>query len=512
MKSWPVISLLFVLVLTACGQEEVETAAGAPAAPSETAATDRWSEIQKQRRGDLEQYLQQEEIADRWFDDFPFRLNDGVPYLIVKLLPHLAPELWGDGDNFLAPVGLFHDERLPDYPVARGIGWSGLARDDPNGAVYYASFTCGACHIGRVRTDSGMEYMDGGVNAHFNLAAYRVRAQQTVAKIAGDAGSQDDKVSRSTGAILAALDQVHGEDSNFFYGNYSFAGRKFDAAYEKRQIALFKQDAQSIVKRFMGRTGLESQAYGALLNKNYSGFGPETDIRIAAFAEGLLENLPAPVYPFSVDMARAEKGRALYEQNCAGCHKPHNGSVYPGIGTNSGRAHVASETITAAATHSFPLICAPDKGVDMPGTGEVKPCAEFEGVSLVGRAEMAMMDPDQHLAYNALPLGGIWAQAPYLHNGSVPTLYHLLVPQERPAVFMKSRLDYDTELVGFSWRIGDEGAAREEEGYRFDTGAIPAFSNAGHDKDITIDGITYRLNWTGDKDAAMAIIGHMKTL
>src|ERR1700694_4819378 len=53
--------------------------------------------------------------------------------------------------------------------------------------------------------------------------------------------------------------------------------------------------------------------------------------------------------------------------------------------------------------------------------------------------------------YNALPLGGVWAQAPYLHNGSVPTLYHLLVPSERPTVFMKGRLDYDKKLVGYAW-------------------------------------------------------------
>ena len=148
----------------------------------------------------------------------------------------------------------------------------------------------------------------------------------------------------------------------------------------------------------------------------------------------------------------------------------------------------------------------------MPGIGKLKPCAEFEGVSLLGRAEFVMMDPAQHKAYNALPLGGIWAQAPYLHNGSVPTLYHLLVPDERPGVFMKSRLDYDAELVGFSWRMSAVGTGKQEEGYRYDTRAIKAFSNAGHDKDITVGEDTLRLNWSDDKEAAMAIIEYMKTL
>src|SRR5690625_3270750 len=36
------------------------------------------------------------------------------------------------------------------------------------------------------------------------------------------------------------------------------------------------------------------------------------------------------------------------------------------------------------------------------------------------------------LSYKARPLNGIWATAPYLHNGSVPTLYDLLLPAKRP--------------------------------------------------------------------------------
>jgi hypothetical protein len=106
-------------------------------------------------------------------------------------------------------------------------------------------------------------------------------------------------------------------------------------------------------------------------------------------------------------------------------------------------------------------------------------------------------------------LVGLWAQAPYLHNGSIPTLYHLLVPNERPAVFVKSRLDYDPILVGFKWGM-DEGD--NKEGYVFDTRLHPAMSNRGHDKDITQEGKTFKLNWADDKDGAMAIVEYLKTL
>jgi hypothetical protein len=130
-------------------------------------------------------------------------------------------------------------------------------------------------------------------------------------------------------------------------------------------------------------------------------------------------------------------------------------------------------------------------------------------VSLENKAELAMADPKTHDGYNALPLGGVWAQAPYLHNGSSPTLYHLLVPSERPKAFMKGRLDYDKKLVGFSWDIGP--VAGREEGYRFDTAAFPALSNKGHDKDVVEGGKTLKLDWSDDKAGAMAIVEYLKT-
>ncbi len=240
------------------------------------------------------------------------------------------------------------------------------------------------------------------------------------------------------------------------------------------------------------------------------GLGADTDLRVGAFAVDLLGGLPAPPYPFPVDMALAKKGEALFADNCAGCHKPHNGKVYD-LGTDLGRAHVVSQTIAASARASFTKICSPTQAVTMPPKGEeIKPCAEFEGVPLAGKPQFAMADPALHEGYNALPLGGVWAQAPYLHNGSVPTLYHLLTPSERPAVFMKGCLDYDRNLVGFSWR---EGSSRPcEEGYRYDTGAFSGLSNKGHDKNIIDEGKTWKLDWSDEKDGAMAIVEYLKTL
>ena len=77
--------------------------------------------------------------------------------------------------------------------------------------------------------------------------------------------------------------------------------------------------------------------------------------------------------------------------------------------------------------------------------------------------------------YANMPLDGLWLRAPYLHNGSVPTLRALLFPDERPAVFYRAYDVYDWTNVGFV----SSGPEAEANGVRFDT-SLKGNSNAGH--------------------------------
>lgn len=236
----------------------------------------------------------------------------------------------------------------------------------------------------------------------------------------------------------------------------------------------------------------------------------DNDIRISAFGVELLDGLPASVYPFDVDINLAKQGQQLFKDNCAQCHQPHNGKVYTEIGTNLDRSYVVNWLIRKAGIKGFNEICSPSTTVNMNGQ-DTQPCAEFDGVSLKNKSSIIMSPNNQHHGYNARPLNGIWAQAPYLHNGSVPTVYHLLVPEQRPASFIKSRLNYDTELLGFSWQASSANTDNNN-GYLFDTTSFPTFSNAGHDKDITEGEHTYKLDWSDDRGGAKAIIEYLKTL
>jgi hypothetical protein len=92
---------------------------------------------------------------------------------------------------------------------------------------------------------------------------------------------------------------------------------------------------------------------------------------------------------------------------------------------------------------------------------------EFEVDGLFSRAL-----PYSYL-YKARPLNGVWATAPYLHNGSVPNLEELLKPAgERAKKFMVGSREFDPINVGFR---SDDGVME------FDTTASPGNSNAGHD-------------------------------
>jgi mono/diheme cytochrome c family protein len=594
---------IILLALSACSEKNVESPHSRPVVKS---VPSDWAVYQENKTAEKKQYIEKHQAAYDWFADFAFSEKDGVPYILLRLLPIVAPELWGDEDNFLSVVGLFNDERQAAYPMPRGIGISALSRKDPQSMIDYTSFTCGACHIGRVlKEDGGIEYLDGGVNAEFNIVLYRVKVYQTLQKLFGAETNLDKKNLLVIEGFLAALNQAQSNGPTFFYKAYKNAWVNFDATYEQQQIDLFKKNAADYIARFATRAEDEYHGYAALLDKNYAGFQQrslegfpgmadatgistvngyiglkaglltqyfaslvlptspgitdfmsvweqdkrkaewdgkhkqlingggqwngnipipmyrnlaaqltlglnDNDIRVAAFGVDLLDGLPASVYPFDVDVALAKKGEVLFTEHCADCHQPHNGRVYSNLNVNLDRSYVVNWIIRKGGIDGFYKQCSPETTI-MLGEKQVQPCAEFDGVSLEGKKSLIMSPNATHHGYNARPLSGIWAQAPYLHTGSVPTMYHLLVPNERPNRFVKSRLDYDKKLLGFNWQ-GEVSRAPSVHSYLFDTVSFPTFSKFGHDSDITEDGKTYRLDWSNDKDGVWALIEYMKTL
>ncbi len=98
---------------------------------------------------------------------------------------------------------------------------------------------------------------------------------------------------------------------------------------------------------------------------------------------------------------------------------------------------------------------------------------------LIAEASVAMKSAaaattERVLAYKGRPLDGVWATAPYLHNGSVPNLYELLLPAgERSKKFHVGSIEFDSKKVGFKTEVGPGTTL-------LDT-TLPGNSNEGHD-------------------------------
>jgi hypothetical protein len=106
--------------------------------------------------------------------------------------------------------------------------------------------------------------------------------------------------------------------------------------------------------------------------------------------------------------------------------------------------------------------------------------------------------------YVAPPLDGVWASAPYLHNGSVPTLWHVLNSSERPVVWSRSEDGYDTKRVGLEIKtfkeLPEEASSPAERRRYFDTRVLGK-NAAGH---------TFPDKLTPDEK--QAVLEYLKTL
>jgi mono/diheme cytochrome c family protein len=202
-----------------------------------------------------------------------------------------------------------------------------------------------------------------------------------------------------------------------------------------------------------------------------------------------LLTLQPPKYPLPIDEKLARKGEALFTKTCSRCHGTYGEKwTYPNrvvpldeIGTDPARYHGLTEKFGQAYADSWFA-------------------KEKEG--WLGDD----YKPIRTAGYQAPPLDGIWATAPYFHNGSAPTVYHVLNSKARPKVFTRSfrtGLDeYDSEKLGWKVKEVETNSSLPPIELRkiYDT-RQPGRSNGGH---------TF-----GDKfsdQERMAVIEYLKTL
>lgn len=178
-----------------------------------------------------------------------------------------------------------------------------------------------------------------------------------------------------------------------------------------------------------------------------------------------INNLPPMPYQWDVDAVRAERGRALFfdetqvdgeKQHCSGCHKQHNDVIFRAktleVDPWRSRTNTSVSRIMLAAMVLEACEIYRNNNPDKPGRDYCLPDGDTQEEKLADYfADVPARVAAERNGYKADMLHGIWTRAPYLHNGSVPTLGALICPDVRPERFKRGIVTYDTELVGFEW-------------------------------------------------------------
>ncbi|WP_340051607.1 di-heme-cytochrome C peroxidase [Pseudomonas proteolytica] len=238
-------------------------------------------------------------------------------------------------------------------------------------------------------------------------------------------------------------------------------------------------------------------------------------VRDLNLIEETLQRLKPPTWPEAlfgaIDKPLAARGRALFTENCAACHVPSVSEVngrpvqqlkmlaVDYIGTDPGTAsNIADQRYDLSALQWDPaelaqlnveLHPAPTEPLDLrslsvaKGLAYVTAFVEEHAYRAAGitPAERPRLDGfglpigvRELRAYKARPLAGVWATPPFLHNGSVPTLYQLLSPQyERSRTFYKGTFDYNPRHLGYRTEAF-------KNAFLFDT-SITGNHNSGHE-------------------------------
>ncbi len=181
-------------------------------------------------------------------------------------------------------------------------------------------------------------------------------------------------------------------------------------------------------------------------------------------------SLRAPKYPFAIDQSLANQGKRIFEKNCSSCHGTYgNEWTYP-------NKVIPLEIIGTDKTRYIGI--SREWGHYYNKTWFAKEKKTEDGYEYKVRNTRG---------YQAPPLDGIWATAPYLHNGSVPTVYHMLNSKTRPEIFTRSyqtrEEDYDKEKLGWKVQSLETGASPKMPGIErrkiYNT-RLPGRGNQGH--------------------------------
>ncbi len=408
----------------------------------------------------------------------------GIPVALWNVLPDLfAKYLPGPG---YASLGFIYETNRP-FPV-------GVSQRNVQG-VDRVFLNCAVCHAGTVRdTPQSPRRVIVGMPAHgMNLQAFErflfacardedFNSTRLVDEIAQR--KSDDWLNRLLFRYVAV--DLARQRLITLAQRFSFMDREPDAGpgrvdtFNSPKVLMNFRMEKLPPEEWVGNCDLPSiwsqnKREGMWLHWDGNNNSLEERNRSAAFGTGAmpptldraslkrmkeftLTNTP-PHWPYEVDLAKTGPGEKIYAEYCARCHGRNGrdfagelvGQVTPIEKIKTDRHRLDSYTEDVCANQNLLYAAYPDERF-----------SHFRKTH----------------GYANQPLDGLWLRAPYLHNGSVPTLRELLEPAERrPAVFYRGYDVMDRARVGFIADVAEENGRKY---FKFDT-RLPGNGNAGHE-------------------------------
>ena len=457
-------------------------------------------------------------------------ISSGLPYSLWKLLPEMFPQyLPGKG---LKSVGFIYEKdangKERDLPI-------GVSRRTYQG-IDRVFLNCAVCHAGTVRDTPQSEpriIIGMGSNTvdlerfqRFLTACVKdgdFNADRIIPEVAkrGSEGWLNRMLLRFIGLDqmrqrLLVLDQRF----RFLDGEPEFGPGRFDTFNPPKALLNFRIDNLSAEER-VGVCDFPSVWYqrkrrGMWLHWDGNNNRVEERNRSASFGTGatpptldrqnikriedfLLDAYPPP-YPYHIDQALVMKGALVYAQHCAACHGK-NGVDFAGeyVGTVTPIEKIATDP------------CRLDSYTE-------ELCVN-QNLLYAGYGDERFSHFRKTFGYANAPLDGVWSRAPYLHNGSVPTLRDLLEPAaNRPKQFYRGYDVFDQIRVGFVANVA------EENGHKFflyrtvyPDGApkagqsIPGNGSFGHEGWVEINGKWFNYGTDLAVDEKDALVEYLKT-
>jgi len=189
-----------------------------------------------------------------------------------------------------------------------------------------------------------------------------------------------------------------------------------------------------------------------------------------------------PSWPFPIDAQRAAKGAEIYARLCANCH---GASGRDFAGSRVGQVTPIEDVRTDP--------CRLDNYTTA--------LAQEQGNLYAAYPALRFTHFRKTHGYANMPLDGLWLRAPYLHNGSVPTVRDLLEPADRrPSAFWRGDDLIDRERLGFVSGAADADGRRL---FRYETrcmGDTAACAQSANPENLHTDNVCVPGPWAGNSN------------